>query len=181
MPGKCFADCTKLLNVKYAGTVTAIGDLAFESCKALTAAPIPETVTEIGASAFTGCTALTAIDYSGTEAEWAQLTKGENALPEGVTVNFNAPIHHYGSWTGTDPNCTTEGKRTRTCTDDGCGHTEEMTLPARPLLGHRPCDDAADGDHDRRAHLYLQDLRLQCHAHRGDPQACPAGARERAL
>ena len=78
-----------------------------------------------------GCTALTAIDYSGTEAEWAQLTKGENALPEGVTVNFNAPIHHYGSWTGTDPNCTTEGKRTRTCTDDGCGHTEEMTLPAR--------------------------------------------------
>ena len=131
VPGKCFADCTKLLNVKYAGTVTAIGDLAFESCKALTAAPIPETVTAIGTSAFTGCTALTAIDYSGTEAEWAQLTKGENALPEGVTVNFNAPIHHYGSWTGTDPNCTTEGKRTRTCTDDGCGHTEEMTLPAR--------------------------------------------------
>ena len=39
--------------------MTAIGDLAFESCKALTAAPIPETVTEIGASAFTGCTALT--------------------------------------------------------------------------------------------------------------------------
>ena len=131
VPGKCFADCTKLLNVKYAGTVTAIGDLAFESCKALTAAPIPETVTAIDKAAFTGCTALTAIDYSGTEAEWAQLTKGENALPEGVTVNFNAPIHHYGSWTGTDPNCTTEGKRTRTCTDDGCGHTEEMTLPAR--------------------------------------------------
>lgn len=59
VPGKCFADCTKLLNVKYAGTVTAIGDLAFESCKAITAAPIPETVTELGASAFTGCTALT--------------------------------------------------------------------------------------------------------------------------
>ena len=92
---------------------------------------IPKSVTSIGAGAFAGCTALTAIDYSGTGAEWAQLTKGENALPEGVTVNFNAPIHHYGSWTGTDPNCTTEGKRTRTCTDDGCGHTEEMTLPAR--------------------------------------------------
>ena len=64
VPGKCFADCTKLLNVKYAGTVTAIGDLAFESCKALTAAPIPETVTEIGASAFTGCTALTDVTIS---------------------------------------------------------------------------------------------------------------------
>ena len=81
-----------------------------------------------------GCTALTAIDYSGTEAEWAQLTKGENALPEGVTVNFNAPIHHYGFWTGTYPNCTTEGQRTRACKDDGCGHTEEMTLPALSLI-----------------------------------------------
>lgn len=59
VPGKCFADCTKLLNVKYAGTVTAIGDLTFKGCKSLTAAPIPETVTELGASAFTGCTALT--------------------------------------------------------------------------------------------------------------------------
>lgn len=65
VPGKCFADCTKLLNVKYAGTVTAIGDLAFESCKALTAAPIPETVTELGASAFTGCTALTDVTLPG--------------------------------------------------------------------------------------------------------------------
>ena len=72
VPGKCFADCTKLLNVKYAGTVTAIGDLAFESCKALTAAPIPETVTEIGASAFTGCTALTDVT----------IPAGVTAIPE---------------------------------------------------------------------------------------------------
>ena len=73
VPGKCFADCTKLLNVKYAGTVTAIGDLAFESCKALTAAPIPETVTEIGASAFTGCTALTDVT----------IPAGVTAIPDG--------------------------------------------------------------------------------------------------
>mgnify|MGYP000180393301 FL=1 len=46
-------------------------------------------------------------------------------------MNFNAPIHHYGFWKGTDPHCTTEGQRTRACKDDGCGHTEEMTLPAR--------------------------------------------------
>lgn len=65
VPGKCFADCTKLLNVKYAGTVTAIGDLTFKGCKSLTAAPIPETVTELGASAFTGCTALTDVTLPG--------------------------------------------------------------------------------------------------------------------
>ena len=73
VPGKCFADCTKLLNVKYAGTVTAIGDLAFESCKSLVTAPIPETVTEIGASAFTGCTALTDVT----------LPAGVAAIPDG--------------------------------------------------------------------------------------------------
>ena len=59
VPGKCFADCTKLLTVDYKGEVTAIGERAFEGCKSLTKAPIPETVTELGASAFNGCVALT--------------------------------------------------------------------------------------------------------------------------
>lgn len=126
-----FTSCLSLTAAALPDGLKTIGDFAFAGCAALTSVLIPKSVTSIGAGAFTGCTALTAIDYSGTEAEWAQLTKGENALPEGVTVNFNAPIHHYGSWTGTDPNCTTEGQRTRTCTDEGCGHTEEMTLPAR--------------------------------------------------
>ena len=125
-----FTSCLSLTAAALPDGLKTIGDFAFAGCAALTSVLIPKSVTSIGAGAFTGCTALTAIDYSGTEAEWAQLTKGENALPEGVTVNFNAPIHHYGSWTGTDPNCTTEGQRTRTCTDEGCGHTEEMTLPA---------------------------------------------------
>ena len=80
VPGKCFADCTKLLNVKYAGTVTAIGDLAFESCKALTAAPIPETVTELGASAFTGCTVLTDVT----------LPAGVTAVPDGCFQDCTA-------------------------------------------------------------------------------------------
>ena len=123
-PNKCTAyEIPDLVNTVKTG--------AFRYCQGLTAVTFPASLTTIEAQAFTGCTALTAIDYSGTETEWAQLTKGENALPEGVAVNFNAPIHHYGSWTGTYPSCTTEGQRTRTCTDDGCGHTEEMTLPAR--------------------------------------------------
>ena len=128
---QAFTSCLSLTAAALPDGLKTIGDFAFAGCAALTSVLIPKSVTSIGAGAFAGCTALTAIDYSGTKAEWAQLTKGENALPEGVAVNFNAPIHHYGSWTGTDPNCTTEGKRTRTCTDDGCGHTEEMTLPAR--------------------------------------------------
>ena len=61
VPGKCFADCTKLLTVDYKGEVTAIGERAFEGCKSLTKAPIPATVTELGNSAFNGCIALTEV------------------------------------------------------------------------------------------------------------------------
>ena len=128
---QAFTSCLSLTAATLPDGLKTIGDFAFAGCAALTSVLIPKSVTSIGAGAFAGCTALTAIDYSGTAAEWAQLTKGENALPEGVTVNFNAPIHHYGFWKGTYPSCTTEGQRTRTCKDDGCGYTEEMTLPAR--------------------------------------------------
>ena len=92
-----FTSCLSLTAAALPDGLKTIGDFAFAGCAALTSVLIPKSVTSIGAGAFTGCTALTAIDYSGTKAEWAQLTKGENALPEGVTVNFNAPIHHYGS------------------------------------------------------------------------------------
>ena len=73
VPGKCFADCTKLLTADYKGEVTTIGDLAFESCKSLVTAPIPATVTELGASAFNGCVALTDVT----------LPAGVAAIPDG--------------------------------------------------------------------------------------------------
>lgn len=65
VPGKCFADCTKLLTVDYKGEVTTIGEHAFEGCKSLVTAPIPATVTELGASAFNGCIALTDVTLPG--------------------------------------------------------------------------------------------------------------------
>lgn len=66
VPGKCFADCTKLLTVDYKGEVTAIGEHAFEGCKSLVTAPIPATVTELGVSAFNGCIALTDVTLPGS-------------------------------------------------------------------------------------------------------------------
>lgn len=65
VPGKCFADCTKLLTVDYKGEVTAIGEHAFEGCKSLVTAPIPATVTELGVSVFNGCVALTDVTLPG--------------------------------------------------------------------------------------------------------------------
>ena len=155
VPGKCFADCTKLLNVKYAGTVTAIGDLAFESCKALTAAPIPETVTEIGASAFTGCTALTDVTIpAGVSTIPEDCFRGCTALadmklPGTVThVGYNAftgctaltdvtipatGAHDYRFTKTVDPTCTDGGYDLYTCS--GCGATEKRNLT--DAAGHK--------------------------------------------
>ena len=128
VPGKCFADCTKLLNVKYAGTVTAIGDLAFESCKALTAAPIPETVTEIGASTFTGCTALKDVRcYGAAPAVEPGNSEAHSFEPATVTIHYNPAMNWTldadGKWQG------------YTVSDKGaCLHTDygttERTVPA---------------------------------------------------
>ena len=65
VPGKCFADCTKLLTADYKGEVTTIGEHAFEGCKSLTKAPIPAAVTALGNSAFNGCIALTDVTLPG--------------------------------------------------------------------------------------------------------------------
>lgn len=128
VPGKCFADCTKLLNVNYAGTVTSIGDLAFESCKALTAAPIPETVTAIGASAFTGCTALKDVRCYGTApAVEPGNSEAHSFEPATVTIHYNPAMNWTldadGKWQG------------YTVSDKGaCLHTDygtaERTTPA---------------------------------------------------
>ena len=128
VPGKCFADCTKLLNVKYAGTVTAIGDLAFESCKALTAAPIPETVTEIGASAFTGCTALKDVRcYGAAPAVEPGNSEAHSFEPATVTIHYNPAMNWTldadGKWQG----YTVSDKGACTHTDYG---TTERTVPA---------------------------------------------------
>ena len=105
VPGKCFADCTKLLNVKYAGTVTAIGDLAFESCKALTAAPIPETVTAIDKAAFTGCTALKDVRcYGAAPAVEPGNSEAHSFEPATVTIHYNPAMNWTldadGKWQG---------------------------------------------------------------------------------
>ena len=100
VPGKCFAGCTKLLTVAYAGNVTAIGERAFENCKALTAAPIPETVTELGASAFSGCTALTDVT----------LPAGVTTIPEAGFRGCSAltELHLPGTVTRVAPNAYTD-------------------------------------------------------------------------
>ena len=46
-----------------------------------------------------------------------------------ATADYQPPhVHTFTDWTVTDPTCTLDGSRTRTCT--GCGHLESILLPA---------------------------------------------------
>jgi len=69
--------------------VTSIGGSAFEGCGGLTGIEIPSSVTSIGESAFYNCSGLTDITYTGTKAQWGQITIGENndPLTQIVTVH----------------------------------------------------------------------------------------------
>ena len=81
------------------GSVSAIGDCAFEGfvgltsitipygvmrigfgafidCSGLTSVTIPDSVTSIGFEAFCGCTGLTSINYQGTVEQWEAIDKG---------------------------------------------------------------------------------------------------------
>ena len=84
-----FIQCTALTSVTIPDSVTRIGAYAFTDCTALTSVTIPSSVTRIGKGAFSGCTALTEVNYTGSEAEWNSIAFYDDALPQGVTVNYN--------------------------------------------------------------------------------------------
>ncbi len=59
------------------GSVTSIGDYAFEYCSGLTSIEIPSSVTSIGYSAFSNCRSLESINFTGTREQWNAISKGK--------------------------------------------------------------------------------------------------------
>ncbi len=65
-----FDSCTDLTNITIPNNVTSIGVAAFESCSSLTSITISDSVTDIEEDAFYACCGLYDIYYSGTENDW---------------------------------------------------------------------------------------------------------------
>mgnify|MGYP004512993869 FL=1 len=70
-----FEGCTGLTSVTIPASVTRIGEFAFSGCGALTSITVPDSVTSIGKRAFVGCKGLTSITYRGTKAQWKTISK----------------------------------------------------------------------------------------------------------
>ena len=77
-----FYDCSGLTSVTIPSSVTSIGSHAFYGCSGLTSVTIPSSVTSIGSGAFSYCSSLATTIYTGTVAQWCNITFDDyNANP----------------------------------------------------------------------------------------------------
>lgn len=83
-----FRYCDSLESIMIPDGVTGIGSRAFYDCESLKSITIPDSVTEIAAEAFNLSSGLTDIYYSGTRAQWNDITVG--VLNESL---LNATVH----------------------------------------------------------------------------------------
>jgi hypothetical protein len=87
---EAFSDCDSLTSIIIPDSVTIIGDYAFYWCNSLTYIVIPSSVTSIGNDAFYNCELLTDVYYTGSEAEWNQITIGSyNDNLTGAKIQYN--------------------------------------------------------------------------------------------
>ncbi|MCR5653058.1 MAG: leucine-rich repeat domain-containing protein, partial [Ruminococcus sp.] len=84
-----FSNCFGLESVNFLNTrLSYLGDYCFDGCESLTTVYLPTTLSELGEYCFQN-TAVTDIYYTGTQAQWEQVTIGMDALPSGVTMHYN--------------------------------------------------------------------------------------------
>ena len=85
-----FSNCTSLTSVVIGDSVTTIGDEAFYKCTSLTSVVIGDSVTSIGFGAFYYCSKLTDVYYTGSEADWAEISIGNcNSNLTNATIHYN--------------------------------------------------------------------------------------------
>ena len=100
-----FDDCVSLKSITIPDSVTSIGDRAFWRCRSLTSITIPDSVTSIGESAFYNCDGLTSIvipDSITSIGDWAFgdcLRLTSVAIGNGVTSIGDWAFHGCSSLT----------------------------------------------------------------------------------
>ena len=85
-----FSGCSNLTNITIPDGIASINNQTFTDCGSLTCITIPSSVTSIGVYAFPNCSSLTDVCYTGTEAEWNAITKGDgnNSLTS-AAIHYN--------------------------------------------------------------------------------------------
>ena len=83
-----FIGCTGLTSITIPDSVTSIDGQTFYGCTGLTSIVIPDSVASIGEETFSNCSSLTDIYYTGTQAEWEQITICRDAIPDGTTIHY---------------------------------------------------------------------------------------------
>ena len=128
-----FNGCDSLTHISIPDSVTIIGSYAFYDCASLASISIPDSVTSIGDYAFYICSKLNTVYYCGTAAEWKRISIGSNNT---ALTSATREYHKY-TWTTTEPTCTENGSATGVC--EFCGKVDSAALPA---LGHRVAYEA---------------------------------------
>ena len=129
-------NCTALQTVVLPAAMTEVPRGLLRGCTGLRRVTVQGAVTAVGDGAFSGCDALTDVYFTGTQVQWDAVAIGaDNARLTAAALHTDAAAHTYpDAWTlVTEPTCTRDGLRTRTCTDPGCGKTLSERVPA---LGH---------------------------------------------
>ena len=129
-------NCTALQTVVLPAAMTEVPRGLLRGCTGLRRVTVQGAVTAVGDGAFSGCDALTDVYFTGTQVQWDAIAIGaDNARLTAAALHTDAAAHTYpDAWTlVTEPTCTRDGLRTRTCTDPGCGKTLSERVPA---LGH---------------------------------------------
>ena len=113
----CFSGCTALKNLVLPNAVIRIDPYAFEYCSSLKTITLPQSLTVIDTGAFDYCSRLSDVYYTGTEAQWNEITINKNNDPllnATIQYNYNPNPHIH-----TIGDAVIENKVAATCTRKG--------------------------------------------------------------
>ena len=96
-----FGSCHSLKTLMIPGNVNTLGTYVFDDCTSLAKVTIPVSVTSIPAYTFYGVSGDLKIYYEGTSSQWAQVSKGTNAMPSSYTLSCNSEIKGSNVYTYT--------------------------------------------------------------------------------